>query len=138
MVLFGGAPSSWNPSSTGNSRIVTGRAPRSRITVVRSAGTTTPTTLEEFARGAQLRFQRKGALQTVLVPISVYRSSVESGLADLRVFNAAGEAVPHAIRVLGRSDPDDVLSDPLPFYRLPDDPADGSVVISPDGLREVR
>jgi len=52
----------------------------------------------DFAQGRVLEPGSSRALQSATLDLEVYRASVEPGLADLRVFNAAGETVPHAIR----------------------------------------
>ena len=53
--------------------------------------------LESFARGMELTTTDAG-IQTMLLPEQVYRGITSPNLADLRVFNAAGEPVPHALR----------------------------------------
>ncbi len=52
----------------------------------------------DFAVGRVIEPGSSRALQSATLDLDVYRASVERGLADLRVFNAAGETVPHAIR----------------------------------------
>jgi hypothetical protein len=54
----------------------------------------------DFAWGRAIESSRSDPLQTLLLDLAVYRGSVEPELADLRVWNGAGEAVPHAIRAL--------------------------------------
>jgi hypothetical protein len=73
----------------------------------------------DFAHGREIELSSAGPLQTLLLDLSVYRGTVEPQLADLRVFNAAGEAVPHAIRALARprSMDSDVVK--VPLFRLP-------------------
>ena len=53
--------------------------------------------LDSFARGMELTTTSAG-IQTLLLPESVYRGISSPSLGDLRVFNAAGEPVPHALR----------------------------------------
>jgi hypothetical protein len=74
----------------------------------------------DFAHGREIELGISGPLQTLLLDLPIYRGTVEPRLADLRVFNAAGEAVPHAIRSLARpqSRPDDFAQ--LPLFRLPE------------------
>lgn len=77
-----------------------------------------PLAPEDFAFGRAIELEAEGPLQTVLLDASVYRGSVEPRLADLRVMNAAGEPVPHAVRQLRgptRRESDVV---PLPFFEL--------------------
>jgi hypothetical protein len=52
----------------------------------------------DFAVGRIIAPGSSRALQSAILDLDVYRASVEPGLADLRVFNATGETVPHAIR----------------------------------------
>ncbi len=72
---------------------------------------------DDFARGRQLALGSSGALQHVALDAAVYRGCVESGLADLRVFNALGEEVPHAIGPGERHKPSP-REFPLPFFPL--------------------
>jgi hypothetical protein len=83
-----------------------------------------PLTSADFAHGRSVQLQGSSALHTVLLPIEVYRGSVEPHLADLRVFNAAGEAVPHALRRLGSPEPQQDITPPLPLFRLPEEGRD--------------
>ncbi|MFT4708943.1 MAG: hypothetical protein ACI9D0_002027 [Bacteroidia bacterium] len=53
--------------------------------------------LDSFAKGMELTTTSAG-IQTLLLPESVYRGISSPILGDLRVFNAAGEPVPHALR----------------------------------------
>jgi hypothetical protein len=52
----------------------------------------------DFAYGISLEADGKEALYEVALPVSVYRGVVRADLADVRVFNGAGEVVPHAWR----------------------------------------
>lgn len=52
----------------------------------------------DFAYGIPLEADGKEALYEVTLPAAVYRGVVGAGLADVRVFNSAGEVVPHAWR----------------------------------------
>jgi len=52
----------------------------------------------DFAYGIPLRTSGQDALQQLEVPRAVYEGVVRADLGDLRVFNAAGEVVPHAFR----------------------------------------
>ena len=74
----------------------------------------------DFAYGREVELRTSGPLQTLLLDLPIYRGTVEPRLADLRVFNAAGEAVPHAIRSLAQ--PESRLDDfaELPLFRLPE------------------
>jgi hypothetical protein len=77
-----------------------------------------PLRAEDFAIGRTISTDTSEALQSVILDLDVYRKSVEPELADLRVFNAAGEAVPHAIRhFIPAPDPEPVI-EPLPVFLL--------------------
>jgi hypothetical protein len=52
----------------------------------------------DFAYGIPLEADGKEALYEVTLPVSAYRGIVRADLADVRVFNGAGEVVPHALR----------------------------------------
>jgi len=74
----------------------------------------------DFAHGRNIQTKQPGALQTLLIPVAVYRGSVEPRLADLRVFDAAGEAVPHTIRRPDTPEPLEELTKPLPLFAMPE------------------
>jgi hypothetical protein len=52
----------------------------------------------DFAYSVPLEADGKEALYEVMLPASTYRGVVRADLADVRVFNGAGEVVPHALR----------------------------------------
>ena len=79
--------------------------------------------IDEFARGRELRIETEAGLQTVLLDADVYLGSVEVPLNDLRVFNAANEVLPHAIRTLGPAKQAPRPTLPLPLFRLYPDEA---------------
>ncbi len=74
----------------------------------------------DFAFGRVIEIERPGPLQTVPLDRAVYRGSVESHLADLRVFNGAGEPIPHAIRPLMPSKAEAGALVAAPLFRLPE------------------
>jgi hypothetical protein len=53
---------------------------------------------QDFAYGIPLAVDGREALYQVEVPRAVYDGVVRADLGDVRVFNAAGEVVPHALR----------------------------------------
>lgn len=57
-------------------------------------------TRADFARGISLVPKESRAIHTVLLPREVYRGLVQENFGDLRVYNRAGVAVPHAVRPL--------------------------------------
>jgi hypothetical protein len=52
----------------------------------------------DFAYGMSLAVSGDDALYEVTLPPAVYRGVVRADVSDLRVFNGAGEVVPHALR----------------------------------------
>lgn len=52
----------------------------------------------DFVRGVEIRIEGGGSLYRVQLPDDVYDTSTRADLADIRVFNAAGETVPHTFR----------------------------------------
>ena len=54
----------------------------------------------DFARAATIRTVPGGQIFKVRLPDDVYLTVTRPDLADLRVFNAAGEAMPHALRTI--------------------------------------
>jgi hypothetical protein len=55
-------------------------------------------TLNDFAYGIRLDVPAGTAVAATSLPRQVYESATRSDLGDMRVFNAAGEPVPHIIR----------------------------------------
>jgi hypothetical protein len=53
---------------------------------------------QEFARSLALKVDGKDALYEIELPAAAYESAARPDLGDLRVFNGAGEVVPHAFR----------------------------------------
>lgn len=52
----------------------------------------------DFAVGYNLEVDKEGAIYSVAIPEDVYRTVQSSDLRDVRIFNGAGEVVPHGIR----------------------------------------
>lgn len=75
-------------------------------------------TLDQFARGIELEVSGESSMYYVSIPDSVYRSVAYKSLADLRVFNAAGEVVPHTFRRPEITSREVVVNDPIPFFQL--------------------
>jgi len=55
---------------------------------------------EEFAHRAPLEFAPGQAIYQVELPLAVHQGARRADLGDLRVFNGAGEVVPHALRAV--------------------------------------
>jgi hypothetical protein len=64
-----------------------------------------PLSREDFAHAQALVTKPGLPVQTLLVPIEIYRDAVSPYLYDLRVLDAAGNFVPHATRRLGDGEP---------------------------------
>jgi hypothetical protein len=79
----------------------------------------------DFAFGVPLEASGPQALFQVELPPAVYEGVVRADLADLRVFNAAGEPVPHAFlpRPVAVHQKQPLL--PLPFFALRGDAGSG-------------
>jgi len=72
-------------------------------------------TREDFAQGFDLEFRPTGAVHSLLLPEKIYTTVVHPDLADLRVFNGAGNAVPHLLRIEQQEPPQIVRQDDVPF-----------------------
>lgn len=57
-------------------------------------------TPDDFAYAIELTPRGTDPVQTLLVPLAVYRSALRPDLGDVRVFNAAEQVLPHALRKL--------------------------------------
>jgi hypothetical protein len=77
-----------------------------------------PLGLQDFAHGRRIEIVNPGALHALLLDRWVHAGSVQGRLDDLRVFNAAGEAVPHAIRSLNSTSSAARRRARLPVFRL--------------------
>lgn len=73
---------------------------------------------EDFAYGLVLQAEAGRPVQRLELPEAVYRGVVQPDLADLRVFNAAGQLVPHSLSL-----PTAAAAEPtwqtVPFFPLP-------------------
>ena len=84
-------------------------------------------TREDFAQGFALEFRPTGAVHSLLLPEKIYTTVVHPDLADLRVFNGAGNAVPHLLRIEQQEPPQIVRQDDVPFSPLYDPVPGGTV-----------
>src|SRR6266571_191431 len=71
-----------------------------------------------FAYGNAIRADAKEALYRLELPRAVYRGTVLRDLGDLRVFNGAGEVVPHAFRPRATAEVQKREPVALPFFPL--------------------
>ena len=87
---------------------------------VSSASQTSDASLQrdDFARGMELTPLTSSPVQTLLLSEEVYRGLSSSRLHDLRVFNARGEEVPHAVRTLIDIQETDHGSVALPLFAI--------------------
>ena len=87
---------------------------------------------DQFAYAIPVILSGSDALNYLDIPQAVYEGAVHADLADLRVVNAGGEPVPHALKP--RPGPE---SAPVPLVDLPYFPLTGSRDIRTDQL-EIR
>jgi Protein of unknown function (DUF3999) len=80
-----------------------------------AAGTAEPP-MQAFAWTAPIAVDGREALYVAELPLAVYAGSVGPGLADLRVYNGAGENVPYALRSLATPDTRRRESVPVPLF----------------------
>ena len=86
------------------------------LALARPAGAAAPVP-GDFASGLDLPGAADGGAYSVALPLTVYEQLTRADLADLRVFNGAGEVVAHALR---RPYPDDnrrEMRRDLPFFQ---------------------
>jgi hypothetical protein len=89
----------------------------------------------DFAVGYYLEVDEKGAVYSLELPEEVYRTVKSADLSDVRVFNSAGEIVPHDLRIVKADET--ILRDKgtIPFFPLfqesvSSDPAEFSFQVS--------
>lgn len=85
-----------------------------------TASTTTPREprLEDFAEAIVLTPREARAVHTALLPIEVHRGVTRSDLGDLRVFDASGRLVPHALRTLDAPEDPEASAVALRFFPI--------------------
>ena len=74
----------------------------------------TTATLQDFAYGLRVEAAGTGPIWELTLPEAVYRGVTRADLGDLRVFNAAGAVVPHALRL-----PEAIAGEAPPAVDLP-------------------
>jgi hypothetical protein len=77
-----------------------------------------PLTSRDFAYGYMLKVQEEGAVYSLPVPNEVYRAVRRADLGDIRIFNGAGEEVPHALRSIRTDDEKTRTTASVPFFPL--------------------
>lgn len=76
--------------------------------------------LDDYARGLIVEPDASGPMVQLDMPDAVYRTVVSNDLSDVRVFNADGVPVPHALCIAPSSIPPTIAEQVLPVYRLQD------------------
>lgn len=91
---------------------------------------------EDFAYGLRIEAAEKAAIYRLELPEYLYQRVARGDVSDLRVFNAAGEMIPHSLRRPGPSTADKPAPVTVPFfpYELgrPDTDARVSVQVKTD------
>jgi uncharacterized protein DUF3999 len=77
----------------------------------------------DFVRGIDIRTDGGGSLYRVLLPDDVYDTSTRADLADMRVLNAAGDAVPHTLRQVPRTVGPDAEWRNVPSFAMAEAPS---------------
>jgi Protein of unknown function (DUF3999) len=78
--------------------------------------------MDDYARGIAIDAADQRPIVQLSVPDVVYQSVVTDDLTDLRVFNADGVPVPHALCAAPTNEAPTISQDSLPVYRLQDVP----------------
>jgi hypothetical protein len=78
------------------------------------------TRLDDYAYGIEIEAITGTPIVQMSVPDNVYHGVVTENLSDVRVFNADGVPVPHALCAAEKNAPSTILQEPLPVYRLQD------------------
>jgi len=73
---------------------------------------------DDYAQGIDVTTLESRPLVDVLLPDAVYQATTSPNLADVRVFNAAGVAVPQAFCVAADASPPAVSTQSLPVFDL--------------------
>jgi len=108
-----------------------------------SAPASGQTAMADFAKGAAIQLAGRGPVIRLVLPESVYTTVTRPDLADMRVFNRAGEAVPHSLRHAPALRPAAQTLVGVPFFPLhqtaPNETLLTQVAVGPGGaIVEVR
>ena len=76
----------------------------------------TPVQLNDYAYGLPIEISDEAAIYRLTVPEIVYTHLIKADFSDLRVFNAAGEVVPHSLRRPDAPQVDEGEPLVLPFF----------------------
>lgn len=85
------------------------------LTTAYPAGAAEPR-MQDFGWTAPIDVDGRDGLYVAGLPLEVYAGSRRPGLADLRVYNGAGEIVPYALRSVAMPDPRRRASVPVPIF----------------------
>ena len=78
-----------------------------------------PPAPEHFAYGLKLEVSGANAFYEIELPLDVYQNITRDDLGDMRVFNSAGNVVPHALRKSTRKiTKKDAVTTTLPFFPI--------------------
>jgi hypothetical protein len=77
---------------------------------------------QDFAYGMEVRATQQAAAYRLAVPLQVYLGCLRADLGDLRVFNARGEPVPHALQRPRTAAAPGQAPRPMPIFALRGDP----------------
>ena len=75
-------------------------------------------TTRDFAAGYYLEVGKNGPLYSIELPEDVYHTVQSSDLRDVRVFNGAGEVVPHEFRAMKTEPITHQEKETIPFFPL--------------------
>ncbi len=73
---------------------------------------------DDFASGYYLNVSEKNGVNAFILPKDVFTTVRRADLGDIRVFNGAGEVVPHSLRPLGVDEKKVQKSEVVPFFPL--------------------
>ncbi len=97
-------------------------AGRTALLAIVAAGRATvaaaQTAPSDFAQGIEVAAPGAQPIARVMLPERVYTTAVKPGLADLRVFNRAGNVVPHTLRRPPLPAPNTETAVSVPFFPL--------------------
>ncbi len=100
-----------------------------------SAQNVAPIEQEDFAWSRTIETTTSRVIQGIEIPFEIYRESAEPALADVRVFDAAGVAVPHAIAATVVPPRADSTSISLPLFRFPTGKTPSETLLRGGGYR---
>lgn len=83
----------------------------------------------DFAYGRDIDVPAGGPVYEIELPEGAYRAVRGADLRDVRVFNAAGRAVPHGLQHRGGEERSAKTRAALPFFPVEGEPADATTVI---------